>query len=85
MLNHQKHVVCCKPLGMNLKETTAIIAKAKEYHLLLMEAIGPRYLPSYQFLREQLKKKIIGEPIQMIANIGIPIPKMDHSQLIIFI
>ena len=83
MLKYHKHVVCCKPLGMNLHETTAMIAKAKENHLLLMEAIGPRYLPSYQFLRDKLKAKIIGEPIQMIANIGFPISSMDHTQLII--
>ncbi len=45
-LNHNKHVLCEKPLGVNLKEATIMIKKAKEKNLFLMEALWSRFLPN---------------------------------------
>ena len=56
MLNAGKHVICEKPLGMNLKETRELIELARKQKLFLMEAIWSRCLPAYEKLKELLKK-----------------------------
>ena len=56
MLNAGKHVICEKPLGMNLKETQELIDLARKQKLFLMEAIWSRCLPAYEKLKELLKK-----------------------------
>ena len=38
MLEHGKHVLCEKPMGMNVKETRSMVALAREKKLFLMEA-----------------------------------------------
>ena len=43
LLNNGKHILCEKPLGMNVKETKKMLALAKEKGLFLMEAIWSRY------------------------------------------
>ena len=42
LLNHGKHILCEKPLGMNVKETKEMLALAKEKNLFFMEAIWSR-------------------------------------------
>ena len=56
MLNAGKHVICEKPLGMNLKETQELIDLARKQKLFLMEAIWSRCLPAYEKLKELLEK-----------------------------
>ncbi len=43
LLQHGKHVLCEKPLGMNVKETKEMLDLAKAKGLFLMEAIWSRY------------------------------------------
>ena len=45
-MNHNKHVLCEKPLGVNLKEETIMIEKAAEKQLFLMEVLWSRFLPN---------------------------------------
>ena len=40
-----KHVLCEKPLAVNAQQVEAMIQKAKEKNLFLMEAIWTRFLP----------------------------------------
>ena len=56
MLEGGKHVLCEKPLGMNVKETQEMINLAKKQKLFLMEAIWSRCLPSYAKVKELLSK-----------------------------
>ena len=56
MLNAGKHVLCEKPLGMNVKETHEMVALARTQKLFLMEAIWSRCLPAYDKIRELLEK-----------------------------
>ena len=55
MLSAGKHVVCEKPLGMNVKETQELVELAHKQKLFLMEAIWSRCLPSYKKLKELLE------------------------------
>lgn len=67
MLQHGKHVLCEKPLTMNEKQSSKLIAFAKEKKLFLMEAIWSRFFPSYQYLRRQIQTGALGD----IKNVSV--------------
>ena len=52
MLEGGKHVLCEKPLGMNVKETKEMIQLARKEKLFLMEAVWSRFTPAYRKLKE---------------------------------
>jgi len=60
-LNHNKHVLCEKPMGVNLKEEILMINKAKEKNLFLMEALWSRFLPNIIKTKELIDSGEIGE------------------------
>lgn len=70
-LDHGKHVLCEKPLCMNLKEASTLIKSAEEKKLFLMEAIWTRCFPLYDELRRILKDNVIGEPLYLNVYHGI--------------
>ena len=59
MLKAGKHVLCEKPLGMDVKETQELVDLAQNQKLFLMEAVWSRCLPSYAKVKELLAKGII--------------------------
>lgn len=60
-LEHNKHVLCEKPLGVNAKEVNLMINKAKEKNLFLMEALWSRFLPNIIKTKELIDAGEIGE------------------------
>merc|ERR1711935_64959 len=70
LLNNGKHILCEKPLGMNVKETKEMLELAKEKNLFLMEAIWSRFQPSYLKLKEEIDKGLIGEVSHVQAEFG---------------
>ena len=78
MLNSGKHVLCEKPLTMNLKQTKELIALAKSKGLFLMEAIWSRCFPAYETLRKELAAGSIGEVKQVIVSFGFSIETIDR-------
>jgi len=70
-LNHNKNVLCEKPLGVNLKEATALIEKAKEKNLFLMEALWSRFLPNIIKTKELIDSGEIGEVKLLTASFSI--------------
>ncbi len=60
-LDHQKNVLCEKPMGVNLKETKTMIAKARENKLFLMEAMWSRFLPNIIKTKELVDSGEIGK------------------------
>ena len=65
MLHAGKHVICEKPLGMNLKETQEMVELARKQKLFFMEAIWSRCLPAYEKLKDLIEKgKIIQRTFQ---------------------
>lgn len=56
-----KHVLCEKPLTINLKEAEAVIAAAKRNDVFLMEALMYRCHPQTIRLVELIHNKIVGD------------------------
>ncbi|KAJ8665170.1 hypothetical protein QAD02_006832 [Eretmocerus hayati] len=78
MLNAGKHVLCEKPLTMNLKQTKELIDLAKSKGLFLMEAIWSRCFPAYETLRKELANKSIGEIKQVVVAFGFPLSEVER-------
>ncbi|XP_069673551.1 trans-1,2-dihydrobenzene-1,2-diol dehydrogenase-like [Periplaneta americana] len=78
MLEAGKHVLCEKPLTMNLKETKELVTLAKQKKLFLMEAVWSRCFPAYDVLRKELEAGTLGDVRQVIVNLGAPIQDMDR-------
>jgi len=71
MLEHGKHVLCEKPLCMNLKQGEELIALAKEKGVFFMEGLWCRFFPSYQHVRKQIRSGAVGEILSVKAEFGI--------------
>jgi predicted dehydrogenase len=65
-LNHHKHVLCEKPMGVNLKETMHMIETAQANGLFLMEALWSRFLPHLIKTKELINQGEIGD-IQLMT------------------
>lgn len=61
MLEHGKNVLVEKPMCMNAKQVQKLISLAKQNNVFLMEAVCSRFLPSYQYIQQQLKDETIGD------------------------
>lgn len=66
-LNHDKHVLCEKPLGVNAKEVEIMVGKAAEKQLFLMEALWSRFLPRIIKTKELIDSGEIGTVKLMTA------------------
>ena len=55
-LNHDKHVLCEKPLASNVAETKAMITTAKQNNVLLMEAMKSTLTPGFKAIEDNLHK-----------------------------
>ena len=53
-MNHQKHVLCEKPIASNSEELLAMIAASRSNQVALMEALKTTFLPNFQAIRENL-------------------------------
>ena len=56
-----KHVLCEKPMANSLEECDRMIAAAKKAGVKLMIAENHRFLPAYQFIREEVRRGAIGD------------------------
>lgn len=78
MLNHGKHVLCEKPMTMNLKQTTELINLAKQKKLFLMEAVWSRCFPIYERLKKELANNTVGEIHQVIVSFGFKLTEVQR-------
>jgi predicted dehydrogenase len=56
-----KHVICEKPLAMNLSQADEMIALAREQHLLILANLMQRYNPLYGAIQRLIESKLLGE------------------------
>lgn len=63
-----KHVLCEKPLGINLAEVQQMIAVAKENNVFLMEALWSRFNPSIQKVKQLVDKGDLGNVSYLHAD-----------------
>lgn len=78
MLENGKHVLCEKPLTLNAKDTKKLIEVARTNKRFLMEAVWSRFVPSYQFLAEQLQKGTIGDLLHVSATFGAAVANIER-------
>lgn len=55
-LTNNKHVLCEKPLAMNVAEVQDIIDTARKTNKFMMEAMWSRFFPIYDYLRDAVKQ-----------------------------
>lgn len=70
MLEHGKHVLVEKPLCINENQSRRLITFAQQKNLFLMEAIWSRCFPSYQYVRDQIEKGVLGEITSVEVEFG---------------
>ena len=60
-MNKKIHVLCEKPISVNLSELDDMIASAKQNKVLLMEAMWTRFLPSSIIVKEVVESNRLGK------------------------
>ncbi|QWX85457.1 Gfo/Idh/MocA family oxidoreductase [Cellulophaga sp. HaHaR_3_176] len=60
-MNHGKHVLCEKPIGVNTSEVTKMVNAAKNNGVFLMEALWTRFFPTIKKIKEIVAEGTIGE------------------------
>ncbi|XP_030384599.1 trans-1,2-dihydrobenzene-1,2-diol dehydrogenase [Scaptodrosophila lebanonensis] len=74
MLNHDKHVLCEKPLCMAEHQVENLLQKARERNLFLMEGMWPRCVPAYHYLRRQIMRNCFGRVHSVDCTLGLVVP-----------
>lgn len=67
-MNNGLHVLCEKPMGVNLPEVKQMVATSKTNNAFLMEALWTRFLPSFIKTKELLDKGTIGKLAHINAD-----------------
>ena len=60
-MEHGKHVLCEKPLGVNATEVDAMISSASKNNVFLMEALWSRFNPTIEKVKALIDSGAIGE------------------------
>lgn len=60
-MEHGKHVLCEKPLGVNRSEVEKMIASAKRNRVFLMEALWSRFNPAIRKVKQLVEAGELGE------------------------
>jgi predicted dehydrogenase len=77
-----KHVLCEKPLTLNLAEAEAMVEAATQAGVFLMEAMWMACNPVIRTVRDGLSEGRFGTPRQVHADIGFVVRKPPTSRLL---
>ncbi len=69
-LEHGKHVLCEKPMGMNKEQAEKMFGVAKEKNLFLMEALWSRFIPGIEKMLEIVRSDTLGKILFLRADFG---------------
>lgn len=58
-----KHILCEKPMALTLDEADAMIAAARQAHVVLQVGFMRRFDPAFRAAKEQIETGAIGDPI----------------------
>uniref|UniRef100_A0A336LLD2 Trans-1,2-dihydrobenzene-1,2-diol dehydrogenase n=1 Tax=Culicoides sonorensis TaxID=179676 RepID=A0A336LLD2_CULSO len=72
-LDNGKHVLCEKPLCVNVRDTKNLLEYARSKNLLLMEGIWSRFFPAYTYIERQIKSGNLGDLKLLEAEFGYPL------------
>lgn len=65
-----KHVLCEKPFALNAKQAEEMISSARSNKRFLMEAMWAHFLPAMVELRKLLADGVIGDILELSADLG---------------
>ncbi|MGV8894889.1 MAG: Gfo/Idh/MocA family protein [Rhodoglobus sp.] len=74
-LNAGKHVLVEKPFTMNAAQAEAVVARADELGLVVLEAMWTRYLPHMVRIRELIRRGALGTVRSVIADHNQDLPR----------
>jgi predicted dehydrogenase len=76
-LEHGKHVLCEKPIALNLDQASKMVAASKKANRFLMEAFWTRFNPTFQEVLKKVKNDVLGEITYINADFAflVDIPK----------
>ena len=60
-MDHGKHVLCEKPMGVNLSEVEKMIASAEQNQVFLMEALWSRFNPTIRKVKQLIDAGELGD------------------------
>lgn len=69
-LEHNKAALCEKAFAVNYRQAKAMIDKAREKKVFLMEALWTKFLPNHQKLQSLLQENKIGDIKSVLINFG---------------
>ncbi len=76
-----KAVLCEKPFASNRQQVKAMIAKARQKKVFLMEALWSRFLPSMIQMKAELDKGTIGKAFLFQCDFGFVSPFNPYSRV----
>eukprot|EP01124_Arcella_intermedia_P018117 TRINITY_DN25083_c0_g1_i1.p1 TRINITY_DN25083_c0_g1~~TRINITY_DN25083_c0_g1_i1.p1 ORF type:complete len:343 (+),score=80.81 TRINITY_DN25083_c0_g1_i1:39-1067(+) len=74
-LNHGKHILVEKPMGINRKQTEQIYKLATEKNLYVMEGMWTAFNPTFVKAKSAIDSGVIGEVKFAEINFGVAFPK----------
>ena len=80
-LQHNKPVLCEKPMSLTTKQTTEMIVAATKNKLFLMEAMWTGCMPFIEKILSLIKEDTIGEPQYVHADFGFTAPYDPENRL----
>lgn len=73
-LDHGKAVLCEKAFAVNAQQAKAMIAKAREKKVFLMEALWTKFLPHYNTMQHMIREGMVGEIRSVMIQFGFKPP-----------
>ncbi len=81
-MEHNKHVLCEKPLAINKEETIDILATSKRNHKFFMEALWTRFNPSFVAIKKLIDDGVIGDVKYINADFSFKTDKPLSSRVL---
>lgn len=80
-LDHGKHVLCEKPLGLSADQVVEMTAFANEKKLFLMEALWTKFLPAFEHAMQVVHSGRLGQIRMVRSDFGLGRTRDDRSRL----
>jgi len=80
-MQHNKAVLCEKPLSINYRKSKEMIEQAKKSNIFLMEGMWTSCMPFIEKIQEIIKQDLIGSPQFVQADFGFTAPVDFESRL----
>lgn len=59
--NNGKHILCEKPIGLNLDDVDKMIKAVEKNNIIFQTATQKRFDPGFQYIKEKIVEKVIGD------------------------